>query len=294
MSMDACIPDYVVNIKTHRPMSPIQRVARVLGLLSCNNHNERENWEKECTAFDVVVLFDTRPNYAYYAEKIEKACKNTTRLVLYFWNPISYSSDFKKLSPRWELCTFSKDDASTYKMRYVETFYNPQWPEYQSIEITNDVFFIGTEKGRGQILSNVKAELLLRDLLPDFRIANNRKAFYSKKYSRYLPYQDVIKLIHRSRAILEILQSGQTGLSLRCMESLYFNKKLITNNESIRQSILYSPDRVFIIGLDSWDNLKEFLNNPIAPPNQELKDSFSFDALINRIINKQEYNYSHE
>lgn len=294
MSMETCIPDYVVNIKTHRSMSCIQRVARVLGLLSSNNHNERENWEKECTAFDVIILFDTRPNYAYYAEKIEKACKNTTRLVLYFWNPISYSSDFKKLSPRWELCTFSRDDAFAYKMRYVETFYNPQWPEYQSKEITNDVFFIGTEKGRGEILSKVKSELQSRDLRPDFRIADNRKALYSKKYSRYLPYQEVIKLIHKSRAILEILQTGQTGLSLRCMESLYFNKKLITNNVSIRQSVLYSPDRVFIIGIDTWDNIEEFLFRPIAPISQKLKDSFSFDALITRIVNKQEFNYSHE
>ena len=292
MSMDLCIPDYVKSIKPHKSLNTFQRIIVALNLPFIKFNTERIGWEEECQNYDMVILFDSKINYSHYAEKIEMVCRKSTRLILYFWNPVSYSNDFLKLSPRWELATFSKADALKYNMLYVETFYNPQWCIPLESKLTSDVFFIGTEKGRRKIIDYVKSQIEKQGFVTDFKIADNRKALYNNRYSKYLPYSKVISLIGKSRSILEILQKGQTGLSLRCMESLFFNKKIITNNISIKQSPLYSKDRVFIINEDPWDNLGKFLSKPLSPVNKKLFEAYSFDSLIERIYHKQEFSLS--
>lgn len=289
VSLGACIPSYVKNIHSHKSASYLSRFLSILNIKCIKPNLEKNDWENECIDYDVVILFDTYRNYAYYASKIESACGNKTRLILYLWNPVSFSSDFKKISSRWEICSFSKDDSERFNFLYVETFYNPEWYLEPNDKITSDVFFIGTDKGRKSLLNDVKRELNRYHVISDIRIVDNRKALFNRSYSFYQSYQNCIKNICRTKALLEILQQGQTGLSLRCMEALFFNKKIITNNHIIKESPLYSKDRVFIIGENPWSQINDFLESPIMPFDNVILEAFSFKSFIERIINKKAF-----
>jgi hypothetical protein len=71
--------------------------------------------------------------------------------------------------------------------------------------------------------------------------------------------------------ILEIMQEGQVGMTLRSLEALVLNKKLITNNINIVNDELYHPNNVYILGYDNkYSSIKEFLNAPFTEWDEEL------------------------
>ena len=57
----------------------------------------------------------------------------------------------------------------------------------------------------------------------------------------------------------------------------------------IKESPLYSKDRVFIIGETPWSQINDFLESPIMPFDKAILEAFSFEAFIERIINKKAF-----
>ena len=52
-------------------------------------------------------------------------------------------------------------------------------------------------------------------------------------YIGWKSYEEVLGGVLRSKVILEILQEGQSGPSLRYYEAVCYNKKLLSNNPNI-------------------------------------------------------------
>jgi hypothetical protein len=134
----------------------------------------------------------------------------------------------------------------------------------------HDVYFIGMDKGRLPELQGLRTELESADLTTHFRIFADKRKHYSdadrlQLTSEWLPYKDNLVIVRDSRALLELLQSTQDGPTIRSMEAAFFGKKLITNNQGMRQSPLYHPSRIFILGQDDLGNLKDFMSSPMEP-----------------------------
>lgn len=283
-------PTQLVNIKTYYDLTIIQRVMAKLPFVGKLLKKERNNWANDCKGYDTVILFDLRSNYSYYASKIEHVVDSQTRLIVYLLNPVMFSDDYKNLSERWEIWSFSETDSKQYGFKYGETFYDPSLPQYFKEEpITKDVFFIGTEKGRKNSIRKAEKELKSLGLKTDIRIADNTKALYNRNYSKYLQYNENCKEVASSMMLLEIVQEGQTGLTLRTMESLFFQKKLITNNKYIKRSALYTPNNYFVIDDDDWGELKAFVDSPIEQPREKLRNEFTFNRWLERLLDNIEF-----
>lgn len=71
-------------------------------------------------------------------------------------------------------------------------------------------------------------------------------------------YVNVLKYIAQSHVLIDFNKIEQVGLTLRIMEGLFFNKKVLTNNHSIKNYSFYQSDRFFIyegsslLGIDDW------------------------------------------
>lgn len=77
-----------------------------------------------------------------------------------------------------------------------------------------------------------------------FHIKKHRFEKIPKEYKdevtdQALPYEQILSLNRQSRAILEINQTGQTGLTVRALEATFLKKKLLTTNKSIQDTPLY-------------------------------------------------------
>ena len=99
--------------------------------------------------------------------------------------------------------------------------------------------------------------------------------------SESITYEELIKLIGQSKSIIDIVSNNQKGLTLRVMESIFFKKKLITNNESIKEYDFYNPNNIFILQFDDIKNLKSFINSEYDELDKRILEKYEFETWVN-------------
>lgn len=287
----------ITEVSIRRPLSKPLRFLRKLPFFSrvISNTKERKGWFEECKGANTIILFDTFTHYATYCNEIENYVGKDVRLILYLLNPAFFSEDYKKISTRWEIWSFMKEDALKYNFKYGATFYNPQLLAQNSIEKDSqtstdcDLLFVGTDKGRKDFLLNLKSQLEQNKVACDFKIVDNFRSLFSRKYSRELSYKNLCRLNKRTSAILDVVQDGQTGLTLRIMEGLLFDKKIVTTNAAIRMDKDFKDNpNIYVITKDNIKELYTFLKKPMVEYPNNLKAKYSFTNWLKRIDNNEE------
>lgn len=287
----------ITEVSIRRPLSKPLRFLRKLPFFSrvISNTKERKGWFEECKGANTIILFDTFTHYATYCNEIENYVGKDIRLILYLLNPAFFSEDYKKISTRWEIWSFMKEDALKYNFKYGATFYNPQLLAQNSIEKDSqtstdcDLLFVGTDKGRKGFLLNLKSQLEKNKVVCDFKLVDNFRSLYSRKYSREISYKNLCRLNKRTSAILDVVQDGQTGLTLRIMEGLLFDKKIVTTNAAIRTDKNFKDNpNIYVITKDNIKELYTFLKKPTVVYPNDLKTKYSFTSWLKRIDNNEE------
>lgn len=267
-------------VSVFKSLSPIERF---LVLCRCKKMLvESDGWTEQVKKADIVIMFDSVSCYASLCQKVESVVDPHVKLIFYAWNPLTYSEDYKLLSQRWHKTSFSLEDSYTNGFQYMGTFYHPL-ENYESKSIQYDGFFIGIPKGREQKICEIKKMFRKYHLKVLVKLVDNVRALYDFRYSPRLSYNKVIEYCLKSRSIVEVLEKGQSGPSLRSMEALFMCKKLITTNEKIVDYDFYHPDNVFIYGLDNNAEIKFFLEKPYHSINKEIVEQYCFSNWLKRI-----------
>lgn len=155
-------------------------------------------------------------------------------------------------------------------------------------------YFIGKDKGRLAVITSLAEQLHKFDCDLNFKIVrdNTSKEISQLYCDTSITYEQNLVNARQADCIVDITQDSQTGWTLRVLEALYFNKKLITNNFSLLDSDIYSSHRIFIFGYDSWDRFNEFLDSDLKPLRDDILYQYSPDYMIERIIDdNNEYNH---
>ena len=151
-----------------------------------------------------------------------------------------------------------------------------------------DVFFAGKAKDRlpklMQIYSmlteaGLKCEYFLTGVPKDERVVLPGITYSDK----FMSYREMLYKTVNSRVVLEINQRDAIGYTSRFLEAVMFNKKLITNNPSIKNSKFFSKNNILCI--DNIDNkIVDFVkNSDIETVNYHYNNEFSPIRLIEQI-----------
>jgi len=165
---------------------------------------------------------------------------------------------------------------------YFRTFMKPKRnPEY-------DVLFIGRDKGRGEYLLDLENHMRSLGLVTKFIITADGKLSKKKGYyQNEIPYSEVIDYATRSRAILNIAMENQRGVTLRDIESVFLNTKLITTNKHIVDADFYNPENVFILDEQDITQLPGFLSTDPVPVDSSLLRKHSIDGMLDEITRSE-------
>ena len=126
-----------------------------------------------------------------------------------------------------------------------------------------DVFFAGADKGRGELLLEIKKRLEELGLKTKFIITSDGLFARKKMYhSTRISYKKIIDYNSKSRAILNVVLPGQHGATMRDFESIFNEIKLITTNQNIKEFDFYKEQNVFIWGESNISDLSNFLYTP--------------------------------
>jgi len=237
---------------------------------------------------DCVIFFADTTRFLLRCRHIEEVVPQTAVLHLYLWNPASYYDEWiSDVGSRWHVWTFSEEESLRHGMLYGETFYNKDLAFASSVD--TDLFFVGLDKGRKFILTQLAQSAKAQGLTADIRIVDTIRSRFSRAYSPRMGYDDVRKHIASSRTIIDIVQKGQTGLTQRVVESLFFRKKLITNNQRITKAPFYSRSNIFLLGVDRMEDLGEFVRSPYEVSEFDA-DHYDVRKWMERMLNTREFN----
>lgn len=126
--------------------------------------------------------------------------------------------------------------------RIYSTFSKPDLVETDDNK-KSTAFFIGYGIGRLQILQKTFERITSEVDGCKFYIAGvkeeQQKVIPGVQYNVTMPYAEELQMAYNTDCIVEIVKEGQTGVSLRTCEAIAFNKKLLTNNQSLLQMPFY-------------------------------------------------------
>lgn len=248
-------------------------------------------WKNNIKNYDVVILMDD----VWGAELIEYIHRKNprARIIIYYLNKIEpgYKNDPLRLKNLpCEFWSFDKDDCKSRNMHFSHLFYDSFLPDRNN-EILYDTFFVGVDKGRLDILLDLKKILEEQNFNNKFIIIKDKHKRYSIQENQQLTsvnitYENVIDYIHKCKCIIDIPAGNQIGLTWRPLEALVYDKKLITSNKDIKTYDFYCSDNIFILGVDKNDRLKSFMERPYKILPEIIKWQYTPEAWIKRFFKK--------
>ena len=230
-------------------------------------------WKKNLKNIEEIIIFDNAYNnqLAKYIKRKNKDIK----IILWYWNSlIEYGNENIAKNDEYidEIWTYNKFDAQKNNLKVNTQFYSKELSIEDNIQ--QDIVFMGREKGRKQELNALKEKFNELNLNSEFLII--------EKESDLISYDEYLKMIAKSKCILDYGMLDYCGLSLRPLEALFFERKLITNNKDIVNYDFYNKDNIFILGIDEINNLPNFLNSPYKKIDKKIIEKYDFDSWISR------------
>ena len=233
---------------------------------------------------DNIIIFDSliREKYLLWLKKHY----SNKRIILLYVNPVK-NTLFPTQSIK-EVCdvyTSDYNDSKEYGCNYTPGFYFKEFAQHPEKE-EYDVFYIGRDKGRLEELVSIEDKLKSQGLKTLFYITAPRRFMFwkhNKKYRPLIDYEDVLKYVSKSKAILMLSKGAQAGMTLRVYESIMNKKKLIIDNDIILGNEFYHKDNVFILNGNNYDELNNFLKKDWHEwPNEKI-EKYYFENWIKDI-----------
>ena len=244
---------------------------------------------------DIILVMNGAINFLDY--DFLKLCKkrnNRVKVILYLIDSLhSESPALLKAKKRFsdyswdDIISFDPVDAAENGYKYLGFSYFSKNYKVKSEKTDTEVFFAGGIKGnRGKKIVSVYEYLSNNGINCDFCVST-----FGKEIDRipagiecnkeYISYNEILQRTINSNCILEVLQEGQHGSSIRYFEAVCYNKKLLTNNKDIVEYPLY--DERFMKVFHSPEDIDIDWVKRRIKPHYNYNNEFSPKNLKNRL-----------
>ncbi|MFN7857005.1 MAG: hypothetical protein ACK5OA_10600, partial [Acidovorax sp.] len=170
------------------------------------------------------------------------------RVAVFTWNPvIDYQQNHRLRRVHigqlkglgFQVFTFDPEDARRYGLTLTQQVYRQVDAYRRPLPAEWDIYFVGQDKNRFETLRALGEQWRSAGLRTRLQVVAEPGRSYPPTsaveiLTHSVDYQANIDAINRSRCLLEITQANQSGLTVRCLESLFFSKKLITSNPAVK------------------------------------------------------------
>lgn len=221
-----------------------------------------------------------------------------SRKILYLWDDINRINNYHNIKNFFDnIFSFDEEDCYNEKLDFLPLFYCDDFV-YKGEKKVYDISCIGSlhsdrkkimdkilnvfskEKYNWYALLKVTKLYFIGDFLRNKRI---------KKPEFYLGYKEInmkknAEILKQSRVVIDIPYVGQKGLSIRSLEALAANAKLITTNSSIKKYDFYNEYNIHIIDRENPSVDEEFISRPYHSIESNIVNQYSLSEWIKRIF----------
>ena len=223
------------------------------------------------------IVFDSCRPY----KRLRNFIKNAANIpIVYCWNSIDGNQrSIEKLKKDFRVFSYSQIDCEQYELEFA-----PQFLPYSNplLEMSSeyDGFFVGRDKGRLPVLE----KLYQCFEHPFFYVLQDHKPSSSSELQfqeRLLEYTDYLSYMAKSEVIIEILPSPNADFTMRTIEAIFYQKKLITDNKNIAKEPFYNENNILIIDGNVDENaVKEFMQKPFVRYPTEITHQYTLEGWI--------------
>ena len=270
----------------YKKINKLMRAIRKLWIL-CNLPCQEiwyGNWKQQVKEADIIIVHILTLNYAL--PKYLNQLNPNARIIAWYWNTVDRTILPEKIQGQCELWTFDPEDARIYEMKFNHQYYFKSLLRFAVKTVIKwDVYFAGYDHGRGRDIK--KAYDLCKEygLKTYFQVVKPQsKCIPEEIVSNKVSYSEICHNISQSKAILEIVKEGQTGATLRVMEAVYFQKKLITNNTHVKEEEFYNENNIFVLNERPGDEILSFMQADMVPYENEIIEKYDVRQWIETFI----------
>ena len=226
---------------------------------------------------------------------IEKIHSTAHKVVAYQWDGLArFPKVFKVITHFQRFFVFDLEDYHRYRYQYPNllpcTNFYFDMPE-ESVSVNeNEVLYVGVYiKDRIQSLIRVVNALSQYDLTLNINLFYGRKTppFFNPHitfFSKGLNYAQYLTLTKKAAVLLDIKTVDHNGLSFRIFEAIKYQKKLITDNNSIKLYDFYHPNNFYVVENDLFEGLSDFLESDFIPLSEDIRQKYSFSNWVKNIL----------
>lgn len=244
-----------------------------------------KKWKSKIKNYDNIIIFDNGLT-PILLEWIHRKNKNA-HIKIWLWNiDNDYDIDFYKKYA--QVYCFDKKFAHKNKIFFIDQFYIPKKCE-DNVPIENGIFYVGADKKRYAILKKLAERLNKENIKYYFYLQKWNGEEYDKNdhvihlSNQLMSYENVIKNIYKYNCILELNLEKQEGFTIRILEALWYKRKLITNNKSIKNFPFYNKNDFYILE-DEERSLKEFMEGEYKEIDEKLLKKYTYEHWLNKIL----------
>lgn len=239
---------------------------------------------------DKIIIFSN-----FYNPEIIRLCKGLDkkrRIIIRFHDFIDDYFCGRKVGKtivqkvREMVTTGTVDSVETYTKANASALgalYRPNGVNINSIEKLEDgfrtyLYWFSGYSGKTEFDKNSRTaplrnlEIKLCELYPEIKNYLSAKTVHHESKD-WVPYEIFLRRAASSEVCVDLYRvNPEEGFSYRMIEALALNRKIITNRLNVVDEPFYSPERVFLLGQDSFERLEVFLESDIDPiPSDLLK-----------------------
>lgn len=244
-----------------------------------------ESWKNEVEKYSTIIIFEALPT-EYIIEYIRQKNPNC-RIIYWYWNTVKRAPKHRETAEYW---SFDCGDCEKYNLSFNNQFGFIIGERNNKANTNSDVFFVGQDKNRFELIKNIEKKLRSFNLNTDFYIVRDKTSKKDENagiIESMLPYREVVDKLKSSRCLLELVKNGQTGVTLRFIEAAFYGKKVITNNKSVIGHPLYDKSRVFILDQDNWDDLPKFFSRETEFLSEDLIRPYTYEGWLQKFFDER-------
>lgn len=147
--------------------------------------------------------------------------------------------------------------------------------KFQELKLAFDFFVIGKKGWKYQLTKPLTM--------------NNQITFSKKKIS----HEALPQYYKNSKVILDLMRKNQFGLSFRVFEAMALEKKIITDNESIKNYDFYHPNNILVLNEDFSNITKDFFETPYQSLPQEIYEEYTLKNWVKKVFNLKDNQNGH-
>ncbi len=253
-------------------------------------YDKQINFIKEVVSGDVLVFSNISIRYVSL-RLLKKLKKNGVKLILYFIDSVSNvnAKDAFEYTKKMDfdlVYSFDKEDAARFQYNYFYTMYSRLSESQEPTELKYDACFNGSNKGRLEMLVRLKKKCpSVKFFINMLNISDEEKDAFGFQSNKSIDYKTSIGYVVESNCIIDlIVDPNQSGLSLRAYEAVVYNKKLLTNNPSIKKFPYYRPD--YMRYIENMDEADENFIKERVEVDYKYKGDFSPVTFIKDVLSR--------